>query len=60
MMSLTTSNFWTKKKNNLKTCLSGVGKMYVVSVLTRNALTRFYGNQTSSLQPPSLEDYFFQ
>ena len=40
---------------NLKIGLSGVGKML------RNALTCFYGNQTSEyfeLDPPSLQDYF--
>ena len=48
-------------KKNLKLMLSSVGKMYVVSVILRNALTCLYGNQTSSyfdLQPPSLDFYF--
>ena len=48
-------------KKNLKLMLSSVGKMYVVSVLLRNALTCLYGNQTSKffdLSPPSLEEYF--
>ena len=35
-------------KKNLKIGLSSVGKMYVASALLRNALTRLYGNQTSS------------
>ena len=48
-------------KKNLKVGLSSVGKMYVVSVLLRNALTCLYGNETSQyfqLDPPSLQDYF--
>ena len=48
-------------KKNLKIGLSSVGKMYVVSVLLKNALTCLYGNQTSrffQLDPPSLEEYF--
>ena len=48
-------------KKNLKLMLSSVGKMYVVSVLLRNALTCLYGNQTCKffdLSPPSLEEYF--
>ena len=34
-------------KKNLKLMLSSVGKMYVVSVLLRNALTCLHGNETS-------------
>ena len=48
-------------KKNLKVALSSVGKMYVVSALLRNALTRLYGNETSQyfqLDPQSLQDYF--
>ena len=44
-------------KKNLKLMLSSIGKMYVVSVLLRNALTCLYGNETSDyfdLSPPSL------
>ena len=48
-------------KKNLKLMLSSIGKMYVVSVLLRNALTCLYGNETSDyfdLSPPSLQEYF--
>ena len=48
-------------KKNLKIELSSVGKMYVVCALLRNALTFFYGNQSSEvfeLDPPKLQDYF--
>ena len=48
-------------KKNLKIFLNNVGKMYVVSVILRNALTCLYGNLTSNyfdLRPPTLEDYF--
>ena len=48
-------------KRNLKIFLNSVGKMYVVSVILRNALTCLYGNLTSTffdLTPPRLEDYF--
>ena len=48
-------------KKNLKLLLSSVGKMYVVSVIIRNALTCLYGNLTSTyfdLQPPRLDEYF--
>ena len=48
-------------KKNLQIGLSSVGKMYVVCVLLRNALTCLYGNQTSrffELDPPSLHNYF--
>ena len=50
-------------KKNLKLMLSSIGKMYVVSVLLRNALTCLYGNETSDyvdLSPPSLQEYFSQ
>ena len=48
-------------KKNLKLMLSSIGKMYVVSVLLRNAITCLYGNETShyfDLSPPSLQEYF--
>ena len=48
-------------KKSLKVGLSGVGKMYIVSALLRNALTCLHGNATSrffDVQPPRLEDYF--
>ena len=48
-------------KKNLKTGLSGVGKMYIVCALLRNAITCLYGNHTSefsNLEPPTLEEYF--
>ena len=48
-------------KKNLKISLSGVGKMYVVCAVLRNALTCLYPNQTSqyfNLDPPTLQDYF--
>ena len=48
-------------KKNLKLMLSSVGKMYVVSVILRNALTCLYGNLTSEyfdLQPPTIDEYF--
>ena len=44
-------------KRNLKIFLNSVGKMYVVSVILRNALTCLYGNLTSTffyLTPPRL------
>ena len=44
---VTSSKFMDLKKK-LKLVLSSVGKMYVVSVLLRNALTFLYGNQTST------------
>ena len=48
-------------KKKLKLLFSSIGKMYVVSVLLRNALTCLYGNETSNyfdLSPPSLQEYF--
>ena len=48
-------------KENIKLGLSSIGKLYVVCVLLRNALTCLYGNSTSSyfkLDPPTLEEYF--
>lgn len=48
-------------KKKLKLFLNSVGKMYVVSVILRNAMTCLYGNLTSTyfdLRPPTLEDYF--
>ena len=48
-------------QRNLKIFLITDGKMYVVSVILRNALTCLYGNLTSTffdLTPPRLEDYF--
>ena len=48
-------------KKNLKIGLSRRGKMYLVCVLLRNAITCLYGNQTSEffdLEPPTLEEYF--
>ena len=48
-------------KKNLKIGLSGIGKMYIVCALLRNAITCLYGNQTSEfskLEPPTLEEYF--
>ena len=48
-------------KRNLKIFLNSVGKMYVVSVILRNALTCLYENLTSTffdLTPTRLEEYF--
>ena len=48
-------------KKDLKLFLSTVGKIYVVSVLLRNALTCLYGSMTSEffdLRPPTLDTYF--
>lgn len=48
-------------KKNLKIGLSHVGKMYIVCVLLRNALTCLYRNTTADyfgLDPPPLIDYF--
>ena len=47
-------------KKNLKLGLSSVGKMYIVSAILRNGLTRLYGNTTSDFfqcNPPDLETY---
>ena len=48
-------------KKDLKLFLSSVGKIYVVSVLLRNAITYLYGNMASEffdLRPPTLDTYF--
>ena len=48
-------------KNNLKIGLSCVGKMYIVSILIRNAITCLYGNQTTkffNMDPPTIQEYF--
>lgn len=48
-------------KKNLKIVLSSVGKMYIVCVLLRNALTCLYGKTTSDFfgcDPPTLQQYF--
>ena len=48
-------------KKDLKLFLSSVGKIYVVSVILRNAMTCLYGNMTSEffdLRPPTLDTYF--
>ena len=48
-------------KKNLKIELGSVGKLYMVSGILRNALTCFYGNQTSQffwLDAPHIQDYF--
>jgi len=48
-------------KRNLKIFLNSVGKIYVVSVILRNALTCLYGNLTSTffdLTPPRLGRLF--
>ena len=48
-------------KKNLKISLSAVGKMYLVCVLLRNAMTCLYGNSTSEvfgIDPPTLQEYF--
>ena len=48
-------------KKNLKLFLNSVCKMYVVSVILRNALTCLCGNMTSEffyLKPPTLDAYF--
>ena len=48
-------------KKNLKLFLCSVGKMYVVSVLHRSAITCLYGNMTSEffyLSPPTIDTYF--
>ena len=48
-------------KKDVKLFLSSVEKIYVVSVLLRNAMTCLYGNMTSDffdLRPPTLDTYF--
>ena len=48
-------------KKNLKLGLSSIGKMYIVCAILKNALTCFYGNQTSEffqLGPPDIFTYF--
>lgn len=48
-------------KKNLKLFQNSVGKMYVVAVILRNAITCLYGNMTSEffdLRPPALDTYF--
>lgn len=48
-------------KKDLKLFLSSVGKIYVVSVILRNAMTCLYDNMTSEcfdLRPPTLDTYF--
>ena len=48
-------------KKNLKIFQNSVGKMYVVAVILRNAITCLYGNKTSEfvdLEPPALDTYF--
>lgn len=48
-------------KKNLKLGLSSIGKMYIVCAILQNALTCFYGNQTSEffqLDPPDIFTYF--
>ena len=48
-------------KKYLKLFLSSVGKVSVVSVLLRSAITCLYGNMTSEcfyLRPPTLDTYF--
>ena len=48
-------------KKNLKTALSPIGKMYLVSGILQNAHTILYGNSTSNyfeLEPPNLQQYF--
>lgn len=48
-------------KKKLKLFLNCVGKLYVVSVILRNAVTCLYGNLTLTyfdLLPPKLDDYF--
>ena len=48
-------------KKNLKISVSGVGKMYVLCSILRNALTCMYTKSTSeyfALHPPTIEDYF--
>ena len=48
-------------KKNLKTEMSSIGKLYLVSALLQNAITCLYENnisELSDLQPPSLQYYF--
>ena len=48
-------------KKDLKLFLSSFGKIYVVSVILRNAMTCLDGNMTSEffyLRPPTLDTYF--
>ena len=48
-------------KRTLNLSLSGVGKMYVVCAILRNALTCMYTNSSSeyfALDPLTIEDYF--
>ena len=48
-------------KKDLKLFLSSFGKIYVVSVILRNAMTCLYGNMTSEffdLRLPTLDTYF--
>ena len=47
-------------KNNFKIGLSCVGKMYIVSILIRNAITCLYGNQTTkffNMDPPTIKEF---
>ena len=47
-------------KQNLKLCLSAIGKQYIVAALFRNILTCLYGNATSKvfqLDPPTVQNY---
>ena len=47
-------------KKNLKLGVSSISKIYIVSALFQNALTCFYGNNTSTffdLDPSTLEEY---
>ena len=48
-------------KNEMKLCLSPVGKVYAVCALLQNAHTCLYGNQVSTsfgIEPVSLQEYF--
>ena len=49
-------------KRQMKSNLSAISKMYIVSVLLENACTCLYGNivlATFELEPPTLEQYFW-
>ena len=49
-------------KQQLKICLSPIGKIYIVCAILQNSLACLYGNMVSDyfeIDPPALEDYFW-
>ena len=48
-------------KKNLKLQLCAIGKRYIVSAITRNALTCIHDSQTTEFfnsYPPTIDEYF--